>query len=94
VRQARFLDVTSLAIEELPSAIKEDVEEYLKNHPRSPAARLRPKIGIADDVWLAFIGPELREGASGLGQTPRDALEDFNRHFMEPLISRNGSGQG
>ena len=93
MRHARFLDVTSLAIEELPSAIKEDVEEYLKNHPRSPAARLRPKIGIADDVWLAFIGPELREGASGLGQTPRDALEDFNRHFMEPLISRNGFGR-
>jgi hypothetical protein len=46
---------------------------------------------MADDVWLAFIGPELREGASGLGQTPRDALDDFNRHFMEPLVSRNGS---
>jgi len=85
------LDVTSLAIEELPSAIKEDVEEYLENHPRSPAARLRPKMGMSGDVWLAFIGPELREGASGLGQTPRGALEDFNRHFMEPVISRNGS---
>ena len=88
---ARFLDVTSLAIEELPTPIREDVEEYLEDHPGSPAARLRPKIGMADDVWLAFIGPELREGASGLGQTPRDALDDFNRHFMEPLISRNGS---
>jgi hypothetical protein len=87
------LGVTSLAIEELPSAIKEDVEQYLENHPRSPAARLRPKIGMAGDVWMAFIGPELQEGASGLGQTPRDALEDFNRHFMEPLISRNGSGR-
>jgi hypothetical protein len=85
------LDVTSLAIEELPTPIKEDVEEYLEDHPGSPAARLRPKIGMADDVWLAFIGPELREGASGLGQTPRDALDDFNRHFMEPLFSRNGS---
>ena len=83
--------MTSLAIEELPTPIKEDVEEYLEEHPGSPAARLRPKIGMADDVWLAFIGPELREGASGLGQTPRDALDDFNRHFMEPLISRNGS---
>ncbi len=91
MRHARFLDVTSLAIEELPSAIKEDVEEYLENHPRSPAARLRPKMGMSGDVWLAFIGPELREGASGLGQTPRGALEDFNRHFMEPVISRNGS---
>jgi hypothetical protein len=93
VRHARFLNVTSLAIEELPSAIKEDVEEYLENHPGSPAVQLRPKMGMAGDVWLAFIGPELREGASGLGQTPRGALEDFNRHFMEPLISRNGSGQ-
>ena len=88
---ARFLGVTSLAIEELPSPIKEDVEEYLEDHPGSPAARLRPKIGMADDVWLAFIGPELRAGASGLGPTPRDALDDFNRHFMEPLVSRNGS---
>jgi hypothetical protein len=85
------LGVTSLAIEELPTPIKEDVEEYLEDHPGSPAARLRPKIGMADDVWLAFIGPELREGASGLGPTPRDALDDFNRHFMEPLFSRNGS---
>ena len=93
VRHARFLGVTSLAIEELPYGIKEDVEEYLERHPRSPAARLRPKMGMADDVWLAFIGPELREGASGLGQMPRAALEDFNRHFMEPLISRNGSGR-
>jgi hypothetical protein len=84
--------VTSLAIEELPTPIKEDIEEYLEDHPGSPAARLRPKIGMAGDVWLAFIGPELREGASGLGQTPLDALDDFNRHFMEPLISRNGSG--
>ena len=87
---ARFLDVTSLAIEELPTPIKEDIEEYLEDHPGSPAARLRPKIGMAGDVWLAFIGPELREGASGLGQTPLDALDDFNRHFMEPHISRNG----
>jgi hypothetical protein len=26
-----------------------------------------------------------------LGETPRDALKDFNQHFMEPLISQNGS---
>jgi hypothetical protein len=83
--------VTSLAIEELPSIIKEDVEDFLKRHPLSPAARLRPKMGMVGDVWLAFIGPKLQRGANGLGYTPRDALEDFNRHFMEPLISSNGS---
>ena len=80
-----------LKIEELPDIIKEDVEDFLQTHPRSPAARLRPKMGMAGDFWLAFIGPKLRDGASGLGNTPRDALEDFNRRFMEPLISRNGA---
>jgi hypothetical protein len=82
--------VTSLAIEQLPSVIKQDVEDYLGNYPRSPAARLRPRMGMVGDIWLAFIGPEVRQGASGLGETPRDALKDFNQHFMEPLISRNG----
>jgi len=82
--------MVSLAIDELPPVIKEDVEDYLENHPRSPAARLRPRMGMVGDIWLAFIGPEVRRGASGLGDTPRDALKDFNRHFMEPIISRNG----
>jgi hypothetical protein len=88
---ARILSVTSLAIEELPTVVKADVETFLENHPRSPAARLRPRMGMVGDTWLVFIGPKLRPGSSGLGPTPCDALEDFNRHFMEPLISRNGS---
>jgi hypothetical protein len=85
------IDVTSLAIEELPRAIKEDIEKFLEDHPGSPAARLRPRMGMIGDIWLAFVGPKLRTGATGLGHTPRDALKDFNRHFMEPIVSLNGS---
>jgi hypothetical protein len=81
----------SLQIEELPPVIREDVEDFLATHPRSPAAQLRSKFGVVGSVWLAYIGPKLQRGASGLGQTPRNALEDFNLRFMEPLISRNGS---
>jgi hypothetical protein len=84
--------MTSLPIEELPPLIREDVEEFLETHPRSPAARLRPRMGLVEDIWLAFIGPKVRTGASGMGHTPRGALEDFNRHFMEPIIFSNGSG--
>jgi hypothetical protein len=84
--------MTSLPIEELPPLIREDVEDFLETHPRTPAARLRPRVSMVGDLWLVFIGPKLRTGASGMGQTPRDALEDFNRHFMEPLTSSNGSG--
>ena len=64
--RARFLDMVSLAIEELPAVIKADVEDFLENHPRSPAARLRPRMGMVGEIWLAFIGTELRRGASGM----------------------------
>jgi hypothetical protein len=83
--------MVSLQIEELPPIIWEDVEDFLEAHPRSPAAQPRSKRRTVGSIWLAHIGPKLQQGASGSGPTPRDALEDFNRRFMEPLISRNGS---
>jgi hypothetical protein len=86
----RFFNVLSLQIEELPAIIRKDVEDFLETHPRSPAAQLRPKFGMFGNIWLVYIGPKLQRGASGLGQTPRDGLEDFNLRFPEPLISRNG----
>jgi hypothetical protein len=89
----RFLNVVSLQTQELPSTIREDVEDFLETHPRSPAAQLRPKFGVVGSVWLAYIGPKLQRGCTGLGRTPRDALEDFNLRFMETLISRNGSAR-
>ena len=57
LRQARvFFLMVALSIEQLPQAIKEAVEDYLGCHPRSPAAKLRPQMGLEGDVWLAFIG--------------------------------------
>jgi hypothetical protein len=86
-----FLNVLSVQIEKLPPVIREDVEDFLETYRRSPAVQLRPKFGAVGSVWLAYIGPKLQRGTSGFGPTPREALEDFNLRFMEPLISRNGS---
>ena len=86
----RFLFVVALQIEELPPIIRDEVEDFLARHPRSPATLLRPKLAVVGTVWLAYIGPKLKRGTSGLGQTPRAALEYFNLRFMEPRISRNG----
>ena len=63
----RFLNVFSLQIDELPPVIREDVEDFLETHPRSPAAQLRPKLGVVGSVWLAYIGPKLQRGAPWLG---------------------------
>ena len=89
MRACVFQNVIFLQIEELPPVIRKDVEDFLEKHPRSPAAQLRPKFGMVGTVWLVYIGPKLQRDASGLGPTAREALEDFNLRFMEPLISRN-----
>ena len=88
----RFQNVVSLQIEELPPVIREDVEDFLETHPRSPAAQLRPKFGVVDSVWLAYIGPKLQRGASGFGQkrvTPWRILTcaSWNRSFLETVPS-------
>ena len=83
--------MVSLQIQELPPVVREDLEDFLEMHPRSPAAQLRPKLGVVGSVWLAYIGPKLQRASSGLGTTPRHALEDFNLRFMQLLISRSGS---
>ena len=90
IGRARYIHVVPFKIEQLPRNLKEEVEGFLARHPRTPAARLRPDMMVTRNLWLAFIGPELHEGASGIGRTPSEALEDFNRHFLEPIVSRNG----
>ena len=79
-----------LQIKQLPPVIRDNVEDFLDAHPRSPVAQLRPRLGMFGNVWLAYTGPKLRRGASGLGNMPRDAFDDFHCRFTEPLISRNG----
>jgi hypothetical protein len=46
---------------------------------------------MVGDIWLAVVGSKLRKGNTGLGDSPIGALEDFNRNFLEPIVSRNGS---
>ena len=86
----RFFSVVSLQIEELPLSSGRTWRISWKRIHGVPPRNCAPNPEVAN-VWLAYIGPKLQRGVSGLGQTPCDALEDFNLRFMELLISRNGS---
>ena len=75
------MNFTPVAIEDIPSSSREEAEQFLKECPLSPAARLRPRLGKNGDTWLALLGPSLREGKVGFGPTPVMALRAFNRNF-------------
>lgn len=39
---------------------------------------LRPKISKDGDQWCVLYGDNLQEGVSGFGNTPMEAIQDFN----------------
>jgi hypothetical protein len=46
-------------------------------------------MGMAQNVWIAFIKPRLRrEGGIGVGKTPAEALEKFDRNFIEAFCQK------
>ena len=64
-----FKSMIQFKIEQLPFNLKNDVEQFFKENPLTPAARLRPDMGVMRHLWLAFVGPVFRlvnEHAAGL----------------------------
>lgn len=73
--------MTPVAIESLPAKSRKEIEQFLKQHPLTPAGRLRPKIGLSGTMWFALFGPSVQDGKVGFGSTPIIALQAFNRSF-------------
>jgi hypothetical protein len=73
---------------------EETIELYFTAHPRSPSAMLRPSVFFRDNVWVALLGPSIKEGIVGLGSTTEAALHAFDaqyRGISRPDASLNGS---
>ncbi len=75
------MKLTPVQIEALPLQCRKEVEQFLIENPVSPAARLRPRLGIDGGTWVALLGSSLQEGKAGFGLTPINALRAFNRDF-------------
>lgn len=56
-------------------------DEYL-SVLASPSAIYRPKVFIDGNQWCALYGEDLMSGVAGFGDTPADAVADFNRQWL------------
>lgn len=61
------------------------MELYFAAHPGSPAAVRRPKLMKRGGLWVALLGPNLREGVAGLGPTVEAALRAFDAQYLNML---------
>ena len=47
-----------------------------------PSVLFKPEITQDGDAWIALLGPDLAVGVVGVGQTPAEAMHDFDRVFL------------
>lgn len=51
---------------------------------------LKPKVFMDGDKWCVLYGDNLQDGVAGFGNTPHDAVIDFNQAFNRNKSPRGG----
>ena len=52
-----------------------------------PAAIWRPALSIDGNKWCALYGNNLQDGVAGFGDSPSDAMDDFDRNWNAKLTA-------
>jgi hypothetical protein len=66
-------------------AAEERMELYFAAHPGSPAAVRRPRLTKRGGLWVALLGPNMRDGVVGLGASVEAALRAFDAQYLQML---------
>lgn len=61
-------------------------------HIPPPSALYRPSLSVDGNKWCALYGGDLQSGCAGFGDTPAEAMADFDRNWMteKPPLARTG----
>jgi hypothetical protein len=55
--------------------------KYCAAHPKSPTATRRPQLSLRNGLWIALLGPSVKDGILGIGATVEDALRAFDNRY-------------
>ncbi len=50
-----------------------------------PSVLFRPTLSIDGDKWCALFGENLQDGVAGFGDSPAEAMYDFDREWFKKL---------
>lgn len=53
---------------------------------RLPSVIYKPKLYIDGTKWCALYGDNLQDGVAGFGDTPEEAMQDFNNNWINQRI--------
>lgn len=75
-REANISHFAAMAAE----SIRGVTFEYLR-----PSVLYRPALALDGDKWCALYGPDIQVGVSGFGDSPADAMLDFDLQWEKKI---------
>jgi hypothetical protein len=52
---------------------------------KRPCVLFRPALTLDGDQWCALYGANLQDGVAGFGDSPADAMADFDQKWAKPI---------
>jgi hypothetical protein len=80
-RRRRVADYAAAAIEQM--------QLYCAARPGSPSAVRRPQLFVRGELWIALLGPNVKQGIVGIGPTVPAALRAFDAQYLGLLRPPN-----
>ena len=70
--------------------VRNDLLSVAYEHQR-PCVLFRPKLTIDGDQWCALYGKDIQDGVAGHGNTPAEAMADFDKNWNNFSAKREAS---
>ena len=71
-------------LEMIAATAQVSAAEITEEHIR-PSVLFRPSIAIDGDKWCALYGENLQDGVAGFGDSPAEAMKDFDSNWRASL---------
>ena len=59
----------------------------------TPSVLMRPRIGMDGPKWWALYGDNLQDGVAGFGDSPAEAMADFDKNWYAKLPQPSSEGR-
>ena len=64
-------------------------QETIRQNLSTPHIEMKPKIYLDGNKWCALYGEDLERGVAGFGNSPWEAMDDFDKSWWKQLGSNN-----
>lgn len=85
-RALDFSHEKSIATQEIVSSASAAFKHYT-----TPSVMYRPTLSIDGDKWCALYGNNLQEGVAGFGDSPAEAMQNFDAAWSKKLGDSDGA---